>query len=341
MTNPILRFTATWLFLAVPAALLADTVETRNGSRIVGKIDKIDGGSVVVTTDYAGTLTIKQAEVASISTDGPVAVRLSSGTRVDGRVTTAGNTLQIATADGTITSTIPNVAASWAAGAIDPAVDRHWTYEASVDVSGKTGNTEQLGSAADFRASVKTLKDHLQFYAGYNRQVSEGVKAADQLKLGIDYSNNFSGRYSWYARDEGGFDRVKDVELYNVAAVGAGFDIVKQPKRTTTGRFGLSFRYEGYKNPATADVKSAGLDVGLNNDMEFGNSKLVTRISWVPTFEDFGSYRLSHESFFQIPLANPAWKLRLGVSNDYNSMPPAGVEKLDTAYFTRLVLNWQ
>jgi hypothetical protein len=324
------------------AFVSADTVETKNGSRIVGKIDKIDAGSVVVSTDYAGNITIKQAEVVSIVTDAPVAVRLVSGTRIDGRVSTGpGGALQVATADGTITTTIPSVAASWAAGLIDPAVDRHWTYEASVDISGKTGNTEQMGSAADFRAALKTLKDLLQFYAGYNRQISEGVKAADQLKLGVDYSNNFSGRYSWYARDEGGFDRVKDVELYNVAAVGAGFDLIKEPKRTMTGRLGLSFRYEGYKNPATPDVKSAGLDVGLNNDMEFGNSKLVTRIAWVPTFEDFGNYRLTHESFYQIPLANPAWKLRLGVSNDYNSTPPAGVKKLDTAYFTRLVLNWQ
>jgi hypothetical protein len=330
------------LLLCVPLLLEADTIETRNGSRIVGKIDKIDAGSVTITTDYAGQLTVKQAEVTSITTDQPVAVRFSSGTRVDGRVTTgAGGAVQVATADGTISSTIPNLAASWAAGAVDPDVVRRWAYEASVDVAGKTGNSEQLGSAADFRATLRTIKDLLQFYAGYNRQISDGVKAADQLKLGLDYSNNFSGRYSWYVRDEGGFDRVKDVELYNVAAMGAGFDLVKEPKRTTTGRIGLSFRYEGYRNPATADVKSAGLDVGLNNDLEFGNSKLVTRLAWVPTFEDFGTYRLTHESFFQIPLANPAWKLRLGVSNDYNSTPPVGVEKLDTAYFTRLVLNWQ
>jgi hypothetical protein len=330
------------LAFASAASLPADTVETRNGARIVGKIDKIDAGSVVVSTDYAGTITIKQSEVTSIATDAPVAVRLTSGTRVDGRVTTGpNNVVQLATADGTITTSIPSLAASWAAGAIDPAVDRHWTYEASVDVSGKTGNTEQLGSNADFRAALKSLKDLLQFYAGYNRQISQGVKAADQLKLGVDYTNNFAGRYSWYARDEGGFDRVKDVELYNIAAVGAGFDIVKEPKRTLTGRAGLSFRYEGYKNPVTTDVKSAGLDFGLNSDMEFGNSKLVTRLSWVPTFEDFGEYRLTHESYYQVPLANPAWKLRLGVSNDYNSVPPAGVEKLDTAYFTRLVLNWR
>src|SRR5688572_8466240 len=320
----------------------ADTVDTKNGSRIVGKITKIDAGTVVVSTDYAGLITIKQSQVASMATDAPVAVRLESGTRVDGRLTAGpAGSIQIAGAEGAISTTVDKVAASWAAGAVDPLLDRHWAYEASVDVSGKTGNSEQIGTAAEVRATLKTHQDMLQFYSSYNRQVADGTKSADQFKAGVDYQNNFAGRKSWYVRDEGGFDRVKDVELYNIAAAGLGFDLIKEPMRTLTARTGLSFRYEGYRDPLTPDVKSAGLDLGINSDMQFGNSRLVTRIAYVPTFEDFANYRLTHESYYQIPLAHPAWKLRLGVSNDYNSQPPRGVEKLDTAYFTRLVLNWQ
>ncbi len=43
----------------------------------------------------------------------------------------------------------------------------------------------------------------------------------------------------------------------------------------------------------------------------------------------------------EIPTANPAWKIRFGVSNDYNSRPGEGFKKLDTSYFTRMVLDWQ
>jgi hypothetical protein len=340
-TRLALPVVITLLALAT-ARLSADTVEIKNGSRIIGKISRIDAGAVVVSTDYAGVLTIKQTEVVSITTDAPVALRLESGTRIDGRITAGpGGGIQIAGSEGTISTTIDKVAASWAAGAIDPLVDRHWTYEASVDVSGKTGNSEQIGTAGEVRAVLKTHRDMLQFYSGYNRQVADGTKSADQFKAGVDYSNNFRGRASWYVRDEGGFDRVKDIELYNIAAAGLGFDFIKEPRQTLTGRAGLSFRYEGYRDPFTEDVKSAGLDLGINSDMVFGDSRLVTRIAYVPTFEDFGNYRLTHESFYQIPLAHPAWKLRLGVSNDYNSQPPRGVEKLDTSYFTRLVLSWQ
>ena len=63
-------------------SLRADVIETKNGARIVGKVLKIDAGSVVVDTDYAGKIAIKQSEVTAITTDAPISVRLASGTRI-------------------------------------------------------------------------------------------------------------------------------------------------------------------------------------------------------------------------------------------------------------------
>lgn len=337
--------TALSLLITTASILSADVVETKDGARIVGKIVRIKDGAIAIDTSYAGTLAVKQSEVTSFSTETPIAVRLASGTRLDGTVAASpGGSLQINGADGTLTTNIGKVAAAWPAGGKDPeiaAMERHWSYEAAVDVAGKTGNSEQLGTAASVRATLKTTQDTLQFYSSYNRQVADGEKAADQFKAGVDYQNNFAGKLSWYVRDEGGFDRVKDIDLYNVAAAGLGYDVIKQPKHVLTTRVGLSFRYEGYKNPATADLKSAGMDFGLAHEFTFANSKLVNRLSYVPAFDDFANYRFEHESFYEIPLAIPSWKLRLGVSNDYNSKPGSGIERLDTSYFTRLVLNWQ
>ncbi len=349
------------------ANLSADVVETKSGARIVGKVTKIDGGAVTVSTDYAGAVTIKQSEVTSITTDAPVAVRLNTGTRIDGKVSTSGGAVQIAGTDGSISTAVDKVAASWAAGGKDPAVaalERGWAFEAAVDVAGKTGNKEQLGTGFSFRATLAGSQDTLQFYSAYDRQVADGVKSADQFKAGVDYANNFSGHKSWYVRDEAGFDRVKDIDLYNVAAVGLGYDFIKEPKQTLTGRAGVSFRYESYRvndkelarllalRPAPTvaaarllatkeRVKSAGLDFGLAHRLQMDNAVLVNRISYVPTFEDFSDFILTHESSLELPLLSTQWKLRLGVANDYNAKPGKGVERLDTTYFTRLVLNWK
>ena len=322
----------------------ADVVETKNGARIVGKVTKIDGGSVSVDTDFAGSLTIKQSEVTAITTDAPVAVRLASGTRIDGRVSSAAGSLQVAGADGTISTTVEKIAASWPAGGKDPAVaalERGWAYEANVDIVGKSGNRSQLGTSAGVRATLAGASDKLVFYTAYDRQVTDKQKSADQFKAGVDYQSNFSGRNSWYVRDEGGFDRIKDIQFYNVAAAGFGYDFVKKPKQTVTGRLGFSFRNENYKNPLTPDVNAAGLDVGFSHSLQLTDASVVNRLTFVPSFNDFSNYRATHESFYEMPFVNPSWKLRVGVSNDYNSKPGKGVDKLDTAYFTRLVLNWR
>lgn len=326
------------------AQLTADVVETKSGARITGKVTKIDAGAVVIDTDYAGSISVKQTEVVAINTDTPVAIRLVSGTRVDGTVSGTAGTVQIANTDGTISTTIDKVAASWSAGGQDPqvtALQRRWLYEASVDINGKAGNKSQLGTAAALRATLAGPGDTLVFYTAYDRQVTDGNKSADQFKAGVDYTSNLSGGNSWYFRDEGGFDRIKDIGFYNVAAAGLGYDFIKKSDQLLTGRVGLSFRNENYKSPLTADVNAAGLDFGLNHSLKRDNWSLVNRLSLVPAFEDFANFRATHESFLELPMANPNWKIRFGVNNDYNSRPGAGVKKLDTGYFSRLVLNWQ
>lgn len=343
--SKILWFASAAMLIALSSAMLsADTIETKDGSRLIGTVSKIDGGNVTLMTSYAGAITIKQSDVVSITTDSAVAVRLASGTRIDGKVSTVGGAVKIAGADGVISTSVDKVAASWAAGGKDPAVvalERGWAYEAAVDVSGKSGNKSQLATAFAFRATLAGVQDTLQFYTGYDRQVSDGEKSADQFKVGVDYANNFASQKSWYVRNEGGFDRIKDIELYDVAAAGLGYDLIKDAKQALTGRAGLSFRYAGYKNPRTEDVKAAGLDFGLNHRRQLENSILINRLSFVPTFEDFGVYVVTHESLLELPIASTQWKLRVGVANDYNSQPGRGVDKLDTTYFTRLVLNWK
>src|SRR6185436_9162475 len=42
------------------ARLSADVVETKNGARIVGKVTKIADATVLVETDFAGNIAIKQ-----------------------------------------------------------------------------------------------------------------------------------------------------------------------------------------------------------------------------------------------------------------------------------------
>ncbi len=334
---------AALLAIGLPG-LSADTVVTRDGSRLVGRITRIDAGKVYITTRFAGDLTVNQAEVVAISTTTPVSVRLTTGTRIDGVLSTRNGALHISGADGAITTTVARVADSWPAGAADPAVtalERHWKYEATMDVEGTSGNKSQLGTAFGFGADLAGPDDDLSLYSHYNRQVSDGTKSADQFKSGIDYTSNFGNGASWFVRDEAGFDRIMDITFFETAAAGFGYDMLKTSHETLTGRIGLAYRYDGYSVATQPTVSSAAADFEINHDLKMPHFELVNKVTLIPALSQFSNYNAAQDSYFQFPLNDPAWKVRMGLANTYDSLPPAGIKKLDTTYYTKLILDFQ
>lgn len=339
-SHQALRFRLLVLTLFTSRLLLADTVDTKDGSRYVGKLLAIDAGVVTLDTVAAGKISIKQTEVTAISTEQPISIRLETGARFDGTVSTRDGTVQIAGQDGQLTTTVPKVVQSWPVGGLDPAAG-HWVYEATVDINGTSGNKDQLGTSAGFAAKRISPQDELDFYAAYNREVAEGVTSADQFKAGVDYTNDITATTSWFVRDEAGFDRVMNINFYETAAAGLGQALIKNDSDVLTARVGIAYRYDSYEPfPPTPTVSTAAADFELKNDLKTANWELEDGIIVLPALSDFKNVTVSQDSFFQIPLKNPAWKLRLGLSNNYVSEPPAGIKRLDSTYYTRLILDW-
>ncbi len=324
--------------------LRADSVETASGARIVGKIKAIHAGLITIETDYAGELNVKQVLVTKITTDHPVSVRFADGSGVVGTIASpAPDRLSITGAGRSTESPVGNLSATWPAGEEDPdvaALRRKWSYEAAADITGRSGTDSQLGTSYSFRAKLVGPLDTFQYYTAYNRQETDGTISADQFKAGVDYSDNFSAATSWYARDEAGFDHVNNVSLYDVAAGGLGYDFIKEKNQVFTARAGLSYRYDEYSTPDTAALSSAGADFELQYLLKSKKWQLSDRIAFVPAFQDLGNYIITHEFAFDVPITKSLWKLSMGVSNNYDSRPVGGVDKLDTLYFTRLVLSW-
>jgi len=324
--------------------LAADVVETTDGARLVGKITSIKNVVVTLDTDYAGEIKIKQDHVKSITTDNPVAVKLSDGTVVVGIVTAPEPDKQRITSPAkTVDFALNSIRSSWAAGEEDPDVvyrRRKWSYEASVDINGRSGTQNQVTTGYAFRAKLTGPDDTFQYYTNYLRQETEGQVSTDQFKAGVDYADTINDGKTWYVRDEGGFDHVNEISLYDVAAAGFGYDFVKEKNQVFTGRVGLSYRYDEYSTADTASLSSAGGDFELQYGLKFKTSDISDKVTFVPAFQDFGNFVLTHEFSFNVPIDKSRWKLSTGVSNTYYSRPAGSTDKLDTLYFARLVLAW-
>lgn len=348
--------TAIALTCALATSLSADTVEIVDGSRIVGQIIESTGDKLKLETEFAGTIEIPMDKVSGFTTDAPIFVRLESGTTMLGQVSTDGRgNLQVVGTDGSLNTTAGKVTATWPANAKDPAIaakeaeiasmQRKWKYEANVDVNGKSGNTDSLNIGVGLRATLESKEDLLKVYTTYQRNETNSVKSADEIKGGIEYSNFFYNDLGWYVRSELEVDEFENIDLRSTSALGITYRFLNNDTWKLIGRTGLSYRYESYNMvtpPAPSSNDSMGLDFGLNSDYKFGKyARLLTDISYTPSFEDFGDYLFVHDSGLEMPLSIGQWVLRVGINNSYNSQPTGGRDKMDTTYYTRLILKWE
>ena len=319
---------------------LADVVELKNGSTIIGAIQKMDQNSILLNTDFAGSLTIKLDSVKTFTTDKPVFVAFPDQSRVFGKISYREVQTKVETPEGDIFSRQTLPVNAWIEGMPDPQ-GRHWRYELGLDVAGKTGNAEKFSTGGRAQAVIQGPDDRLLLYMRYAYAKDEGVESDNAIVGGIDFEYYFKNNHSSYARIELEKDEIKNIDFHATAAAGYGYFFLKKTNHVLRGRTGLMYRHESPENePSDAVV---GLDVGLSHMYRFANAwRLNNEVTYTPSLEDISNYRIYHESAFEIPLVtSEVWMLRLGVSNDYNSQPADDKKYLDTSYFARMIFTWK
>lgn len=352
MKHTLLRILASaFVALALTRSAMADRIELTDGSVVNGKLLSAEKGLFRFETKFAGVMTIAQEHIKSFQTDDVVNVGLKAGTHVLGTVAPGNAGIVVTAPDGQMSAPPANVVAIWRPGEDSPEMrdvkaaaeklKRRWSYEASAAINGRTGGSEKFSGALGFKATLESPEDKLMFNAAINRAQENGNKTADDWKAGVDYSSFFTGSAVWYARTELSKDKIKNIDLRSNSAFGVGRKLVKSDAQDLEVRLGLGYTYETYAG-TTPDFSSAGLDIALINKQTLGWATMNNAITYTPSFKDFANYRAVHETTFDLPIkAGDFWKLRMGVNNDYQSQPAGNAPKLDTTYFTALILNWK
>ncbi len=331
------------------AARAADRVELVDGSVVYGKLLSAEEGKFKVETSFAGTIEIAQGKIKSFTTDEAVNVQLASGSTVLGPVQATPAGIAVAAPDGQLAANTDKVTAVWRAGADSPAtrqlkeqaakLERKWAYEASVAINGRTGGSEKFAGAVGLKATLESAQDKLIFVLQAEKAQDNGVETANRQFAGADYSAFFSPKDVWYARTSIEKDTIKALDLRSSTAFGVGHKVIKKKLQDLELRAGVSYIYESYANGTKFD--SPGLDFALIHGYTFGNGRLNNLLTYTPAFKEFSNYRLHHETTYELPITASLWKLKTGISNDYTSKPQPGIDRLDTLYFTSLILNWK
>ncbi len=146
---------------------------------------------------------------------------------------------------------------------------------------------------------------------------------------------------TWYIRTEYEKQPTSGLRRRLEAALGYGFYAIDKEHTKLRLRAGVSIRERKFTD-VTKTADSAG-EAGLHFEQDIDEwGKLVSDLTYQPSFKDFNDYRLLHESALDIPLLlSKPISLRLGVSNEYNNRVPEDTKRLDTTYFAKLVYKWK
>lgn len=336
---------------SLPAQAL-DFVTTHDGGHITGQINHITDTTIVIQTDYAGEITIQRDKVSGFSTQQLLSVRLQDETTITGYIEQyENNQLLIKHPQGQLITSLQNIAESWSPLDTDPrlvriqqkqqAEARHWSYQANLDLTGKEGNSDEFGLNLGLAAELKGQKDSLKIYANIDQAERDGEDSSDEIIVGAEYNAYTNDPWGWYLRAQLEKDEFENLDLRTLLGAGVNYRVFHSPDHSLELRSGLAYRHEKFKDGNTEQAPS--LDFGLIHDWQFADwGKMTNKLTYTPAIDDFGDYLLTHDSGIEIPLGlSDQWQLKLGLQNDYTSMPAEDRKHLDTSYYSRLQLNWE
>ena len=340
-----------WICLVLPVCLClagracGDVLELKGGDHLSGTIESLSTTKVVLVTAYAGKITLERSAVVRIVTDLPVNVAMRNGDHIVGKIdTSTQGVVSIETAYGKLQVTnAASVTTTWLPGTPDPTLPpgNVWKFSLAFDLSGRSGNSQAILFGGDADAVMSGPDTDLRFYSKGAYGKSDNNVSDNRLLGGADFERRFSGRQSWYVRDEIQRDDVQGIRFRNTLAGGYGYYFFRQEERTLRLRLGAGHLFTGYTDPLQEDESSVSLDTGLRYREQLWEHALwQTDIIFQPALNYFGNYFATHETKVSIPLKIPRLSQEFGLSNQYESQPGADKQKIDTTYFTRTRLTW-
>lgn len=332
---------------------VADEVILLDGSTLTGKVVSITEGKIAIETDFAGKLEIDVAQVQAVKTDEKQNIQFSSGERVIGTMSQGPTGQVINTQElGTVNTDLKNISAIWGMGQDAPEVAAvkeklaKWSARLSLGLDGQSGNTDRVAINGETWVLRETPDDRLKIYGQGRASRENGIDTVKEVIGGTSLEVDVTDGLFVFGRCELEFDKIENIDFRATVTGGLGYTVIEEPGQLFKVRAGLGFMHESFREVAVGEKDSRSIaiaELGEEYRKEFTPWLLFNHsITYYPTFEDVGDFRIRMENRGDIPL-NPDknWKLSLGIRNDYNANPSPSTERsLDTFYFLNIAWDW-
>jgi len=339
------------LLLLLPLAftLHADQVVLKNGDTITGSIVKKDGGKLTLKSEFLGEVSMPWTAVQSVRSDEALTVELPNDERVFGKLTTTGETLQVATATATRSVPLAQVG-----GVRNPAEQRTWerlqhpgildlwTGYFDLGLALARGNSYADTLTTNFNASRVTRKDKITLtfnqIRGSARIAGVSAEVANAIRGGWSYNRDITPRFFVATLNDYEHDRFQGLDLRFVAGGGLGLNAIKTPNTNLSVVGAADYSRENFI--AGIHRNSAELNFGDDLVHKFSpTTNLNQSFRMFPNLSNTGEYRVNFDIGAVTTLKKwLGWHVT--VSDRYLSNPIFGRQRNDLLLSTGLRISF-
>lgn len=326
----------------------ADEVRLKNGDIITGDIVKKETEVLVVKTSYAGEIKIQWSEIATVKSEEPVHVVLTSGKHLRGPLLE--DEPGVASVETREADVAENEAPEEAefdlreVRYINPTPDLtgegiRWTGNINAGGSITQGNTDTRTLRIDGETIARSLRNRYTLRGAFNRAEDRGRDTQFNSIVRGKYDRFFTEQWYGYLNTTFENDRFRDLKLRRIAGVGSGYQFFETPNLNLSLEGGLNHISEDYYE--AEDESYPGLRWAVNWDQLVfdGKVRFFHNHETLVGFQETSQILFYSRTGLRFPLV-----FNLNASTQFNydwaSDPAEGREKADKALIFTLGYGW-
>ena len=218
----------------------ADVVVLKNGDRLTGTVDSVSGGQVLLTTEYAGHVSIKQDSIAELVTKEKFIITTAAD-KVEGVFAMQDGEQVLKSGEAGQPLSLASVHTAKQDKLSLTTLARQWSTRADLaaDVSNGNTDTEKYSTLVESRYKRGLVEHSLSLRTASEKAEDETTK--DEMDLDYGYKRFLTKK--WYASSTGEYfeDRIKDVDSRISASLGMGYQFWDNSLGQFSSDLGLTY----------------------------------------------------------------------------------------------------
>jgi putative salt-induced outer membrane protein YdiY len=285
--------------------LCADQVVLKNGDIITGSVIKKDGAKLTIKSEFLGEVSIPWTAIKSLKSDQELVVVLPGGESVKGKVSTSGDNLDVAAANGEKSAPLSGVTAvrddaeqhAWER-LQHPGIFELWNGTYDLGLAMTRGNARTTSLTNNFTAARVTTHDKItaHFNQIYASSLANNVNSttASAVRGDWEYNRDLNPKLFLATTNAYEHDRFQDLNLRAVFGAGAGWNPVKTGKANLTFQAGADYEKEDFMDHSNRN----SAEVNFGDDLLYkpsGVTSITQSFRMYPNLSDTGQYRLNFD----------------------------------------------